>query len=251
MILPQTPAVRVKCEFMTQRWSAFGSSYSCDGSIESGETSYSLIDTVGAHQMDSSGRKQRTNENVVGLMVRFQPLSFFPKKIHNFFPNLKGMDFEGCQISSISSEDLKPFKHLEEIIFSGNKIREIPHDLFAHNKKLIKIDFEDNWVMHIGHDVFSHLQHVHVIDLRDNACTSVATQSHDEVLELIFELSVNCPPSKRIIANELTTSEIFMKKIKEITDEKMKQMKSHLFGVVKQLQHKVKELESLIDMKQR
>jgi hypothetical protein len=185
------------------------------------------------------------NADVRGLMiVQQRDLEKFPKGLERHFHHLMGIDFEDCGITKISSDDLKPFKELLQINLSGNRLTELAHDLFQFNPKLKKIDFSGNSIMHIGHEIFKNLAHLNMVNMKDNSCTgdnSYATKK-EEIKELEWELSVECPPTLEMLSNSLFGTREFIENVKRISEADTDDVRNELLQEIQELEKKVQEL---------
>lgn len=187
-----------------------------------------------------------TNTDVRGLMiVQQRDLQKFPKGLERHFHHLMGIDFEDCGITRISSDDLRPFKELLQINLSGNRLTELPHDLFQFNPKLKKIDFSANLILHVGLEIFNNLPHLGMVNMRDNLCTadnSYATKK-EELKELEWELSVECPPTLEMLSISLFGSQEFVENVKKISVEDSEEVRNELLQEIQELERNIQELK--------
>jgi hypothetical protein len=191
-------------------WLTLDVVYTCNAEARSIKTTTTLKTIVGNHLFNADFTEQFSNSDVVALRINDKHnLTYFPDGIDAFFPNIVAIDLEGCRLSSVAASDLAPFHKLQEISFASNRITELPHDLFRFNPRLKMVDLEDNWLMHVGHDIFSNHKSLSAVNLFDNVCTSIRAMQREEMKELIFEVSVDCPPSLAIIEREIFESDGF------------------------------------------
>lgn len=185
------------------------------------------------------------NADVRGLMiVQQRDLEKFPKGLERHFHHLMGIDFEDCGLTRISSDDLKPFKELLQINLSGNRLTKLPHDLFQYNQKLKKIDFSGNSILHVGLEIFNNLPHLGMVNMKDNSCTSDNSFANkkEELKELVWELSVECPPTLEMLSSSLFSSRNFVDNIKRISGEDSDEVRNELLQEIQELERKVQEL---------
>jgi hypothetical protein len=207
------------------------------------ETCDALINEVSSQEVT---KITPLTTNIQAILIYDQKLNFFPRNLEKFFKTLTILELSGCELSQLTANDLKPFNQLIEFAFTGNKIKELHHNLFVHNRKLIRIDLHDNWLISFGHEVFTTLPHIQLIDLSSNECIDDKIETHSQLMELNYVISINCPPTKSMLIDELIDDEVFLRKSKEIVEAKVRDMKMHIGGVIKQLQVKIKELEHKI-----
>lgn len=171
--------------------------------------------------------RHKTNHHVLGLLIVHQrELDQFPRGIEEYFPNLKGIDLEGCGLTSISSDDLMPFEELQQISLDENKIENLPHNLFENNPKLIRIDLEGNPILHVGPNIFRPLPKLITVYMRHTKCTTENSMAlgRDDLKALEWELLIECPPTFDMTLDALIESEEFNKRIEEIVKKKIEEM---------------------------
>lgn len=235
-------ALKLECTYREPdlHWEAFSRDYTCEGTIKLDGDDENVRTVTNTH------RDQMRNADVRGLMiVQQRDLEKFPKGLERHFHHLMGIDFEDCGLTRISSEDLRPFKELLQINLSGNRLTELPHDLFQFNPKLKKIDFSSNLILHVGLEIFNNLPHLSMVNMRENSCTadnSYATKK-EELKELEWELSVECPPTLEMLSNSLFGSREFVDNIKRISSEDSEDVRNELLQEIQELERKVQEVK--------
>ena len=221
-------------------WAVFDRAYTCDGIVVMDG------DDDVVTSLSHSHRHPLKNEHVYGLVIVHQrSLEKFPRGIENHFRYLKGIDLEGCGLTRISSEDLRPFKDLLQISFDENKLTELPHDLFQHNLKLKRIDIEGNLLYHVGLEIFSHLSHLSVVYMKHNSCTSENSFAlrQEELTELTWELSVECPPTLAMLSSSLFGSSKFVENVRKISSENSDEVREELMIKIEELERKIQEIK--------
>lgn len=155
-----------------------------------------------------------------------------------------GISLDGCGLEQISSEDLRPFKHLVQVSLDGNRLKELPHDLFVHNVYLKRISIADNSILHVGSDIFSHLPQLSFVDLRRNLCTSdgsIALDEH-EMEELNWELTVECPATTKMLTLSLFLTGNFDTKVREISKRNGEELRSKILTRLAKLEKRLENL---------
>lgn len=163
------------------------------------------------------------------LRILDQPIDFIPERIENFFPNLHGLRVGNSSIRQLSKDDLKPFPELELLSFDKNKLEVLDGDLFDYTPSLKWIYFEDNNIVHIAPDLLASLKNLEFIDISGNICVDEIVQSHESINLLTLQLSVKCPPTAKMIKDEVA---------REIKLEQNK-----IIAELKELANRVKLLE--------
>jgi hypothetical protein len=219
-------------------WAVLGQIYTCDAHITSLATK-PLIKVTGEH------RRHKDNELVHGILIVHQrELEFFPQNLENFFPNLKAIDLEGCSITSISGDDLKPFESLEQLSLDDNKLTQLPVNLFANNLLLKRIDLEGNSIMHVALNIFQDLKELQTVFMRHNTCTEHLDRPmalrRDQVDVLEWELSIDCPQTKEMMIESILISSQFQNRLRNSNDQ--------LDEVKLELQTEIRHLEKQIQL---
>jgi Leucine-rich repeat (LRR) protein len=237
-----TSAIKIECTYPDPNffWAVFDRAYTCDGIVVM-DGDDDIVTSV-----SHSHRHPLKNEHVYGLVIVHQrSLEKFPRGIESHFRYLKGIDLEGCGLTRISSEDLRPFKDLLQISLDENRLTELPHDLFQHNLKLQRIDIEGNLLYHVGLEIFSNLHHLSVVYMKHNACTSENSFAlrHEELKELAWELSVECPPTLSMLSNSLFGSNKFVENVRKISSENSEEVREELMMKIEELERKIQEIK--------
>jgi hypothetical protein len=159
-----------------------------------------------------------------------------PSNIANFFPNLESIHVT-TSIDEISREDIEKFINLKELHLYNNKIVNINNNLLAGNPKVQAISFNENPVRHVALNVFDHL-----LDLKHmiiwGPCLQETT-NRTAVKEIIFRVTVYCPPTSQMINEAMMNSIEFQRAI----DEQVAVRVNPLQYQVYELEKRVSELE--------
>lgn len=183
-LLPLASATTFYCNFTTKSWARLNKVYTCEAQIT--EADGELQNVTGTHA------KGKSNSSVRLLSVN-QTVSRIPRNIGNFFPKLKGIEFWRSELVSISADDLKGLKDLENFGVSGNKLMTIDGDLFRYTDKLEWIDFSDNLIRQVGSDLLTNMKKLKEVNFINNQCISIHAKSSKEIKELREKLPLQCP----------------------------------------------------------
>jgi Leucine-rich repeat (LRR) protein len=93
---------------------------------------------IGNHQQG------KTNNDVTAISFEDSPVHFFPRNLHNIFPNLLALQIDDCDLKIITRRDLVGLKNLERLTMLSNQLRSLPSDLFIGFGNLKYIWFGDN-----------------------------------------------------------------------------------------------------------
>lgn len=161
--------------------------YSCYGEIAENGRNYDHVTGIfGYHLTD------KDNYQVEVLLMERQQLTFFPRDIETFFPNVKIIDLSVNSISTVQNLHLKPFPDLERLSLAHNQICELESSLFNGLPKLKVINFIFNNIIHVGYDI--HLPAQGYLYFFDNHCIDKSAWTTSSIIELKLALRELCPP---------------------------------------------------------
>jgi hypothetical protein len=151
----------------------------------------------------------RNNDQVTAIQLsnqQAQTHGSFPSNIEGFFPNIISIRVVNSLVE-ITQSDFKPFPELQELDLNQNNFRSIPARSFDGNIRLRYISFRQNRSLrHLAHHLFYHLN-LASLDARDIYCLSTSASSANQIEQLIFNLSRSCPPTTRMIIEEILSDE--------------------------------------------
>lgn len=188
-IFSSTNSLILNCVFTTTGMNQLLPVYSCYGprlsNIEENEI---ITEVKGNH---ASGK---SNADVKLLYIRNHTnLSYFPRGIENFFPNLIALGFESCNISSLNGDEVEPFSKLEWFVIDRNShLKRIPGNLFKNNPLLSSIWFSQNQISQVGENLLSSLTRLNFVSFLGNLCINEWANNSTQILPLIENLRTNC-----------------------------------------------------------
>lgn len=220
------------CVYRTENIWTMNDIYICEGTVFFTGHDRIINGLTGNHLAN------KTSIDVEGFSIREQRLRFFPRNLHEFFPNIDAIRVRDTGLSEISNEDIKNLP-LKQISFSLNNFRTINASLFASNPELQAISFDYNPVMHVAHDVFDGLINLTRLRFLNTTCMDQIVDGDVELVErMVFEISRQCPPTSRMIAEELGTTQLKEKVSKQ------KNKISELEAKVLEHERRIEALES-------
>jgi hypothetical protein len=188
-----------------------------------------------------------SNDDVRGIVVESQTLRFLPRNIDAFFPNLEALDVYRSQIQEVSQQDFENFLNLRQVNLVGNAIQVIQANLFEKNPLVSSISFSSNPIRHVDYKAFERLENLNTLAFQDTTCISRQHWSdRPGVLNLMFLLLVNCPPSFEMTEARLLNSSEFERSIDEQVAERMNPLTWNIFEMDQRLQdheERIAELE--------
>lgn len=180
-------AMTVNCTFDIFPFHIIGVVYRCAGEVSfDGETDDKITAVYGTHLDENQ------NADVQGLIISSQNMEFFPVNIHEFFPDIKVLNFPLNAIRSVTENHLIPFPNLEFLALYGNRITTLESGLFKRLKSLKFVNLGRNRIAHVGHDFV--LPATAEIYLYSNVCIDRDAVTELEITHLRFSLMMNCPP---------------------------------------------------------
>ncbi|XP_070508739.1 putative leucine-rich repeat-containing protein DDB_G0290503 [Chironomus tepperi] len=184
----------IECEYKTGDWFILQNVCYCavikNPNITTQEAAM-VTSITGSHQSGNS------NADVVGFVVQFETLNYFPRGLETYFKNLKGVEIYKCNLKEIHQEDLKPFSNLVELRLQKNSIEILEEGLFDFNPDLEFIAFYGNKIVHIEPNIFDHLSKLSSLWLSLNSCINkYAENSTSGVKDVIKLAQVQCTNSE-------------------------------------------------------
>lgn len=238
--MPSHQSITLNCQFTVTDFWEIGNIYACKGSF----TVYENLDSERLiTSLLGSPDDNKTNEDVLGVKFYAVKLTFVPRGLESFFPNIKAFTATSCDFTEISQLDFIGFENLRQIHFYGNKLQSLSSDLFESKLNLQHISFGGNPLRHVGPNTFRRLKNLESLYLeRSNCISAFAIRNKVEVDKLIFKLAVSCPPSYEMLEDELTKSSALIKKVDDLAMEKISSLSYQLI----ELEAKIKLLTDKI-----
>jgi hypothetical protein len=190
-------AIEFNCNFTIRSDTLLPSTYACVVTTVNLEGNETLTAVHGTHL------ENKTNADVRHIEGSFKRnLTFIPKGMENFFPNISALRFSYCNISRVNSDDLNAFDQLEWFAMEGNPIEHIPRNFFAENSKIRVVFLNSNKIKHVGTGLLDSLQDLNHASFAANTCINKWATSANQMPELIEVLRTNCTD----IEEETTTT---------------------------------------------
>jgi hypothetical protein len=168
LILSSAHAARLKCKFNYHPISYYSKIYFCE--VQNNGIFGDFRTKIEGIEGDHLSMKSQYNVEAIHF-PKIKELHFFPKDLHVFFPNLKGIYVQACGLKEIKQSDLKHFPALEDLHIYGNPIKVIRKNLFQYNPHLRIIWLNDNEIVHIDPFSFSELKKLDTLRLFGNECS--------------------------------------------------------------------------------
>lgn len=122
------------------------------------------------------------------------------RKIESFFPNLEGIFVHKSGLKVITKEDVNVFPKLRQLDLFLNSVEEIDGNLFEQNPLIEAFSVFSNPIRSVGYNIFDHLTLLETVHLVNGKCISDRADSNrDRVKNIMFNLTVKCPPTFQMI----------------------------------------------------
>lgn len=127
------------------------------------------------------------DEDIRGVALSHCDIPRFPRELALMFPNLDHMTINGG-LREISKEDLAGYQNLRFLDLQGCEITSLPDDLFKNSPNLEVVYFSRNKISSISKNFFEPLRNLKYIDFRGNLNQlKNAVYDVDQEGELSFE----------------------------------------------------------------
>lgn len=190
--------ITINCTFgETVYYQPIGRTYRCEAKLLSDGRDVEVLTSV--YGIHGSGK---SNADVRGIVINCQNLTFIPRNIELYFPNIRVLEFDTNLISNITNDHLIPFPTLERLNLRGNRITTLDNNLFSGLTSLKCIYFLNNTIMHVGHDI-DLPNDAATIDFRFNPCINVIADNVNGIGILKSKLEENCPPKIAQIGTDI------------------------------------------------
>jgi len=197
-LFSSTSAVIIDCDF-TSYTSGDIEIYSCNaayGSITDDNTTNTIV--RGTHLAS------RTDADVNFFSAIELFMTYFPKDLYKFFPNLISINLLVGYLTSINAADLK-FPHLTSITIYQHPITTLDGNLFQHTKKLKEITFAYIHLTNAGRGLLANLDELEMASFIYTDCIDESAWTREEIPRLIDALERQCPPLPEMMTTTLAT----------------------------------------------
>lgn len=145
------------------------------------------------------------NDDVKGLAIIQQTISYLPTGFATFFKYLEGLEVSNSGLKVIRSRDLTPFKKLRLLVMQGNNIKSLAADVFAGNVLLESIYMPNNEFIYIDSTAFNTLTRLSNATFQSNPCVNLNANTIRQLPRLITEFAEKCAPVQQQITQMVTT----------------------------------------------
>jgi len=181
--------MEVQCSLQDPFWIVVGEHYTCFATVTSVDNSTSFTSVIANHAQGQN------NSDVTAFAVDFNDeLTFFPRGIEQFFPNLRVIRWWVGNLTTIDSSTFQPFPDLELVDIGHNKLVSLDGNLFQHSPRLRVIWFNNNLLQNVGQGFLTGLTNLTMANFGENPCINVWAGTPEEIEDFRIQLPIQCPP---------------------------------------------------------
>jgi hypothetical protein len=193
----------INCTFRMTSRSIVGSVYECyTHSLPPTSANHTITRVTGQH-ID-----WKVNADVTSVIFDGnRTLSFFPRGIINFFPNIivHIVDYGGFE--TLRGDEYNDMPRLEYLAIWYSNLKTIPSSLLEAQTNLKVISFQSNKLERVGHDLFTPLN-ITILQrayFSSNPCININASNTTQIMALIEYLHMLCPYDEEALATTTTT----------------------------------------------
>jgi hypothetical protein len=197
-------AFTIDCVYGMVNYAVVGSSYRCVTTNVPASSNQTVTGVTGTH---TSGRN---NSHVNGIKIfGNHTLSFIPRGIKNFFPNINVLDMAYMAFETLHGDELDEIAPQLRIFFCYNgSLTSISSRFFESTQKLLSIGFSHNEIERVGRNLFTpvNVTQLTYLHFRDNPCVNRGADNSTTIVALINDLKVLCPYDETLTTTTTTTT---------------------------------------------
>lgn len=183
--------------------------YSCNGKIK-------LDDNDPSTHITGVHNPNQNDEDVKGLQITEQSLTYLFKNIDTKFPNLEQINLSFNKITRLANDDLVPHRNLQYFMINANLITELNQNLFDKLQNLKEFHFVENRLLHVQHDI--KLPTTIFYNFQNNTCIGADKEAQannsEQVATLKHLFLTDCPPTISQIEKSIETRENLLNYLK-------------------------------------
>lgn len=155
-----------------------------------------------------------TNNDVKRIFMNNQVMTFIPRNISNFFPNIESIEVFNVGLTELTREALNGFPKLRQMNLNPNNIQIVSNDVFEGNPVLEKLALSGNPIRSVAHNVFDHLTKLDLVHMFV-PCIGFFGDTRVAVENFIFQVSVRCPPTQNLTKERILNGLEFQRRVDE------------------------------------
>jgi hypothetical protein len=196
-------------------------------------------DSMNVNRVSQNHLPGKSNSDVGGIEIFYQPITAMPSNIARFFGNIRAIELKETKINRLTKEDLKPFPKLEVFACWFSRLETIDGDLFESNHKLQHLNLNENLLTNIGPNILTPLPKLHQLGFAKNLCTNEGSTTAAGIQLVASKLRFQCPPTPEMIEKFILSGQQFHHEIGRQTAEKINPEVLRIY----QNEKKIKELD--------
>jgi hypothetical protein len=194
----------VNCNFGMDGYTGIGSVYECYTTTIAESSNHTVTGVTGTH---ATGK---TNEDVKAVYIVGNGLSFVPRGLTSFFPNLIGYYLYYTTFDALNGDELEEFG--EKLTWFGvqnSNLTTISSRLFDSTPNIAHVLLGYNKLQRVGRDLFTAVNATQLGNLyfKSNTCIDRDANNQYDIVALINQLQVSCPYDDEVLGTtEMTTA---------------------------------------------
>lgn len=167
-----------------------GDVYTCWNAVLTDDGNLTHVRSVTGNHLS-----RNSNVDIQGFVLEIDPLQLdrIPRGIETYFPNIAAIFWSNVNLTSITSEDLRPFPNLQLLGLWDNQLTSLDGDLFVHTPKIGFVNFQSNAIRNVGYGLLDGLNLTRAY-FANNSCIDFDAHEPESVPELMTKLYDQCPP---------------------------------------------------------
>jgi hypothetical protein len=196
----------INCTFRINSFSVVGSVYECyTHSLPPTSANHTITRVAGQH-ID-----WKVNADVKSVyFYGNRTLSFVPRGIINFFPNIIVHMVEYAGPVTLRGDEYNDMPRLEFLAIWYTNLTTIPSNLLEAQTNLKVISFHANKLERVGHDLFTPLNItiLQQVWFTGNPCINIYASNKTQIMALVEYLHMLCPYDEEALSTTTLTTEV-------------------------------------------
>jgi hypothetical protein len=174
------------CQYQFHDFGIAGNLYTCESRKTDSGGGSNVYAITGYHLAGKS------NYDVEGFTAYHHSGEVFPNNLHNFFQNLKALDWLNSKVDWIDPEYFRPFRQLKYLRVQAAGLRILSPDLFQHTPFIQVISFSHNQLLNTGQNILRDLSYLEDVWFEGNSCIDQNAFTWTAIQRLNADLNVRC-----------------------------------------------------------
>lgn len=143
--------------------------------------------------------EDKSNDDVHSIVFSIPTLTYFPRYLCKFFPNLESISIVAGGLKKLTKYDLIGCEGIEKLIVIGNNIKSLDGDVFDYAPNIETLSLFLNEIEMIDEKIFDKMKSLRFVNLRANVNINVVFNEHGRGLKTMRELRNAIVEMKKIV----------------------------------------------------